>query len=187
MGPDSQAQPQAQGSSQPQPQPALPARSTNRPVPAFFSASHLGIGGGGASGSGNASASGSGSGIGGSGGGWLGSGIGGSSKVERAEAKYDVTVDCEWFYASFFLFKCRCGAGLREGKLISFVLIAYRLRPVPPLVAVRSCSTQFKSIQFGPLNPTCDIKNDIKWNVIRSDPNLELHSAAASGDVGLVR
>lgn len=110
MGPDSQAQ--AQASSQPQPQPALPARSTNRPVPAFFSASHLGIGGGGASGSGNASASGSasgsGSGIGGSGGGWLGSGIGGSSKVERAEAKYDVTVDCEWLYTSLLLFKCRC-------------------------------------------------------------------------------
>jgi hypothetical protein len=150
MGPDSQAQPQAQGSSQPQPQSALPARTSTRPVPAFFSASHLGIGGEGASGSGNASASGSasgsGSGIGGSGGGWLGSGIGGSSKVERAEAKYDVTVDCEWFYASFFLFKCRCGAGLREGKLISFVLIAYRLHPVSPLAAVRSCSTRFKSV-----------------------------------------
>jgi hypothetical protein len=100
-------------------------------VPAFFSASHLGIGGGGASGSGNASASGSGSGsgsgIGGSGGGWLGSGIGGSSKVERAEAKYDVTVDCEWSYVSFFLSKCRCGAGLREGKLISFVSVSLLL------------------------------------------------------------
>jgi hypothetical protein len=173
MGPDSQAQPQAQGSSQPQPQSALPARSSTRPVPAFFSASHLGIGGGGASGSGNASASGSGSGsgIGGSGGGWLGSGIGGSSKVERAEAKYDVTVDCEWFYASFFLFKCRCGAGLREGKLISFVLIAYRLHRVPPLVAVRSCSIRFKSIQFGPLNLTLNIKplRQTECDTVRSE------------------
>jgi hypothetical protein len=173
MGPDSQAQPQAQGSSQPQPQSALPARSSTRPVPAFFSASHLGIGGGGASGSGNASASGSGSGsgIGGSGGGWLGSGIGGSSKVERAEAKYDVTVDCEWFYASFFLFKCRCGAGLREGKLISFVLIAYRLHRVPPLVAVRSCSIRFKSIQFGPLNLTLNIepRRQTECDTVRSE------------------
>jgi hypothetical protein len=152
MGPDSQAQPQAQGSSQPQPQSALPARTSTRPVPAFFSASHLGIGGGGASGSGNASASGtgsgSGSGIGGSGGGWLGSGIGGSSKVERAEAKYDVTVDCEYIALRILLIRRYIPAVSQEGKLISFVLVAYRLHPVPPSVAVRCCSTRYKSIRF---------------------------------------
>ena len=53
--------------------------------------------------------------MGGSGGGWLGSGIGGSSKVERAEAKYDVTVDCEWFYASFFL-TCRSWGSIARSE-----------------------------------------------------------------------
>jgi hypothetical protein len=79
------------------------------------------------------------------------------------------------------------GVVFHEGKLISFVLIAYRLHLAPPLAANRSCSTRFKSIQFGPLNLTLDVKPHVKWNLIRSDPNLELHSAAASGDVGLVR
>lgn len=55
------------------------------------------------------------------------------------------------------------------------------------LVAVRSCSTRFASFQCARLNLTLDVKLYVKRNLIRSDPNLELHSAAASGDVGLVR